>query len=141
MPFANEFVSPDKLKPYALDDLCAEHHLAPIEDWPFIEEWTIDRERNAFLIQVRKSQKSGYCGYAFHWRGSWSFFEMCATASRIDSLKRSMWFRFRVRGLSILSDAVLQEELIEDLKAAITAWPGGVPLNFLDHSATIELVD
>lgn len=141
MSFANEYITGEKLKSYDLGSLRTAHHLPPIAALPDIEDWTIDHGRNAFLIEIWGRQTSGFSGYAFHWKGTWCFFDMCSTSSRIDSLTRTCWFKFLVKGLFTLGNAPLTEELIEDLKEAITALPGGVPLNFLKHSATIEFLD
>ncbi|QHE85155.1 hypothetical protein [Hydrogenophaga sp. BPS33] len=141
MSVANEYITGEKLKRYDLESLRTAHHLPPIGGLPDIEDWTIDHGRHAFLIEIWGRQTTGFSGYAFHWKGTWCFFDMCSTSSRIDSLSRSCWFKFLVKGLFTLGHAPLTEELLSDLKEAITALPGGVPLNFLKHSAEIEFLD
>ncbi|MGC4397539.1 hypothetical protein [Hydrogenophaga sp. T2] len=104
-------------------------------------DWTVDRERDAFLLKVWAHQESEFSGYAFYWRKVWVFFEMRPVDSKISPDQTSCWFRFLAKGIEI-SDlgTVVRDDLMEVLREAIAASPGGVTHQYVHRSATVEFI-
>lgn len=140
MAFVNEYISEEDLKKYDLVRICGEHNLPSRRGQMHSRDWTIDRARDSFLIKVWAHQESEYSGYGFYLRGNWIFFEMSPVESKIDYASRSCWFKFLVKGMYFGNEGGLSDELISDLKSAITQSPGGVTFEYAHRSATIEFI-
>lgn len=143
MAFVNEYISRSDSARYDLMAACVAHGFSSgkVKVKVRHRDWTIDRGRDAFLIEMDEQSDPEFSGHAFYWKGAWIFFRMRPTESRIDSSKRSCWFKYVVKGVSVLDGIDLSEELITDLKSAITASFGGAAYGDVHRSATIEFID
>ncbi len=142
MAFVNEYILEADYEKYDLRRVCGEHNLPSQRGHMYSNNWTIDRECDAFLIKVWAHHESNFIGYAFYWRGEWMFFEICPVEYKKDASTSTCWFRCRVKGMAVPSEVELKrEELLADLQAAITASSGGPTQNYAHRSATIEFVE
>ena len=70
MAFVNEYVIPEEdYEKYDLRRICGEHNLPRCEIM-HSRDWTIDRDREAFLIETWYHHESDFSGYAFYWKGA-----------------------------------------------------------------------
>ena len=142
MTFINEYISDSDRETYDLVKVCGERNLPSRRGRMHSRDWTIDRERDAFLIKVWAHQESEFSGYAFYWREVWVFFEMRPIDSRISPDHASCWYKFLVKNIDIPDASnVMGEELRRILREAITASPGGVTHHYVHRSATVEFVE
>ncbi|MFN3717189.1 MAG: hypothetical protein ACK4R8_10755, partial [Thiobacillus sp.] len=98
MAFVNEYIPKEDYDKYDLRRVCGEHNLKSLRGHMYSRDWTIDRDRDAFLIQVWSHRDAEFNGWAFYWKGEWMFFEMRPIESQIDREKNICWFRFQVKG-------------------------------------------
>ena len=141
MAFVNEYIPEADYDKYDLRRICGEHNEAHPGSM-YSRDWTIDRERDVFLIQTWTHREAVFNGWAFYWRGEWVFFEMRPVESKYDRANNACWFRFLVKGLAIREQCdISREELVNDLQAAISASPGGVTYSYSSRSATIEFIE
>ena len=141
MAFVNEYISEADYEKYDLKRICGEHN-EPNRGHMHSRAWTIDQERDAFLIKVWSHRDSEFSGYAFYWKGEWMFFEMAIIDGEINRDTNSCWYHFQVRGLTLPKALeMMREELFADLRAGITASPGGMTHNYSQRSATIEFFE
>ncbi|MCK6435004.1 MAG: hypothetical protein L6Q68_18520 [Aquabacterium sp.] len=96
MVFVNEYIPETDYDKHDLRRVCSEHNL-PNRGQVHSRSWTIDRERDAYLIKIWAHQDSEFSGWAFCWRGEWVFFEMRPVDSKHDRVSNSCWFHFIVR--------------------------------------------
>lgn len=142
MTFVNEYIPEADYEKYDLRRICGEHNLKSLHGHMYSRDWTIDRERDAFLIQVWSHHESDFSGWAFYWKGEWMFFEMRPVESKQDRANNACWFRFLVKGFVVTHELdARREELLGDLRAAITASPGGTTFNYAQRTATIEFIE
>ncbi len=140
MAFINEYIQKADCEKYDLRRVCGEHNEAN-RGHMYCRDWTIDRKRDAFLIQVWSHRDSEFSGWAFYWKGEWAFFEMRPADGKQDRANNTCWFLFLVKGfVAPNSDEARRQELLDDLQAAITASPGGMTWNYAHRSATIEFI-
>lgn len=140
MAFVNEYILEADYEKYDLRRICGEHNLPRRGDM-HSDHWTMDRERDAFLIKVWAHRDAEFSGWAFYWKGEWVFFEMRPVDSKQDRANNTCWFLFLVRGfVAPNNDEARRQELLDDLQAAITASPGGVTWSYAHRSATIEFI-
>ena len=138
MAFVNEYIPEADYAKYNLRRVCGEHNEAH-RGHMYSRDWTIDRERDAFLIQVWSHRDSEFSGWAFYWKGGWMFFERTTVNGDAKPDGSSCRFLFHVRKFAIPPALeASREELLVDLRAATTASLGGVTCNYADRSATIE---
>jgi hypothetical protein len=141
MAFVNEHISKEDIKKYDLQRICGEHNL-PNRGVMHSRTWTIDRDRDAFLIKVWSHRDADFEGWAFYWMGEWMFFEMRPADRDYNRDENSCWFRFIVRKFN-LPEALAhnKNEVIDELRAAITESPGGMTHIYSHHSATVEFIE
>lgn len=141
MAFVNEYIPEGDYPKYDLRRVCGEKNLPSRRDHMHSRTWTVDRERDIFLIKVWAHHESEFSGWAFYWKGEWLFFEMRPVEGRGDREKSECWFQFHVKGL-VVPDALKaqQEELIDDMRAAITGLPGGVDFSYEKRNVIIEFI-
>lgn len=140
MAFVNEYIPEADYEKYDLRRVCGEHN-EPHRGVMYSRDWTIDRDRSAFLIQVWSHRDAEFGGWAFYWRGEWMFFEMRPVESKIDRDKNTCWFRFQVKGFSVPGSLAKQrEQVMDDLREAITASPGGTTWDYANRSAAIDFI-
>ena len=140
MAFVNEYIPEADYERYDLRKVCGENNLAH-RGHMYSRSWTINREINAFLIQVWSHPEADFSGWAFYWKGEWRIFEMRPVDSQLESKANTCWFRFYVKGLATSSkEEPIRSELLDDLRAAITASPGGMTWNYAHRSATVEFI-
>ena len=145
MAFVNEYVIPEEdYEKYDLRKICGEHNL-PWRGIMHSRDWTVDRDREAFLIKTWSHQESRFEGYAFYWKGAWMFFEMQITEGesnyKTNPDNASCWYRWLVKDFVIPSELeAKRDELMSDLQAAITQKPGSATVDYTHRSATIEFI-
>jgi hypothetical protein len=141
MAFVNEYIPEADYEKYDLRKICGEHNLKSLRGRMYSRDWTIDRERDAFLIQVWSHHEAKFEGYAFYWKGQWIFFEMATIDGEIKRDVGSCRILFHVKKFSVPQCAESRrEELLADFQAAVTASLGGVTCDYTHRSATIEFI-
>lgn len=141
MAFKNEYVQEADYEKYDMKKVCAEHNqrLNRGKNVYFIS-WTIDHEKDAFLVKIHSHREENFEGYAFCWKGEWMFFDMRPTDYKYDKTLNAIWFRFLVKDFVVPDQLIAQrEELMDDLRAAITVTDAET-CTISHRSATIEFV-
>ena len=124
MAFKNEYIPEADCEKYDLRRVCGEHNLAR-RGHMYSQDWTIDRERDAFLIQVWYHHEAEFGGWAFYWKGEWMFFEMRPTGIGINEADGTDWTSYLVKGFAVpASLATLQQEVIETFEQALAVYCG-----------------
>lgn len=141
MAFVNEYIQEADYEKYDLRKICGEHNLA-IPGNMHSRSWTIDRARDEFLIKVWSHYESQFAGWAFYWNGEWLFFEMAPVDGEAKTDGSSCRFLFHVKGF-VVPPALesSREELLTDLRAAITACPGSPTFNYAVRNVTVVFVE
>ena len=138
MAFVNEYIPEADYEKYDLKRICGDHNKVH-KGHMYSESWTIDRERDAFLIPIWFHRESDFSGYAFYWKGDWMFFEMRVVEGKSDRATRSCWYVFCVRRFCLaISQNQISENLLDCLRAAITQLPGGVNFDYANRIVTVE---
>ena len=73
MPFVNEYIPEADYDKYDLRRICGEQNYVHRGDM-HSRSWTIDREREAFIIKTWSHHEAEFAGWAFYWQGEWIFF-------------------------------------------------------------------
>ena len=141
MAFKNEYVPEADSEKHDMRKVCAEHNKELHRDshiW--FEYWTVDREKDAFLVRIHSHRDDNFEGYAFCWKGNWMFFDMRPSGHSYDQTQNAIWFRFLVKDFAVPNRISAQSEVVvADLKEAITT--SDIPTGSItDRSATIEFV-
>lgn len=140
LAFVNEYIPKADYEKYNLRRICGEHNLTNRGSM-YSNDWTIDRDCDAFLIRTWVHRESNFIGYAFFWKGVWAFFEICPVEYKKDAATSTCWFRCRVNGMLVPAEVALcRDEFLTDLQSAITASSGGPSSNYSHRSATIEFI-
>ncbi len=141
MAFKNEYVPEADYEKYDMKKVCAEHNQPLGRDrhiW--FEYWTVDREKDAFLVCIHSHREDNFRGYAFYWKGEWMFFDMRPIDSKYDQTRNAYWFRALVKGFTVPDRLIAQREtVIADLKEALTT-RDTVDGIVTDRSSTIEFI-
>lgn len=141
MAFVNEYIPEADYEKYDLRRVCEEHN-EPNRGHMFSRSWTIDRDRNAFLIKVWVHRDSEYSGYAFYWMGEWMFFEMRLTGVDENRPDGSCWVSYLIKNFAISQP--FQEErdqIVANLTQALSVYCGaGVFSTCVRCTATVEFI-
>ena len=142
MAFVNEYIPTADYTKYDLRRVCGEHNL-PRRGQMYSRAWTIDRERDVFLVQVWDHHEAESSGWALFWRSSWIFFELKPLEFRSNHEENSCWARYAVKGFAApASMENLEEEARSELRNALSAYAGGgVYATCLHRSAAVEFVN
>jgi hypothetical protein len=141
MTYLNEYIPEADYTKYDLRRICGERNLVH-RGHMYSRSWTVDRDRDSFLIKVWSHRDSDFSGWAFYWTGEWNFFEMRPVEGKSDPVSGSCMFRFHVRRLKVAPHLRERYEvLLEDLREAITAVPGGVEVCYAKRDVTVEFAD
>jgi hypothetical protein len=141
MAFKNEYVPEWAYEKYNMKPVCAAHNQPLGRDrhiW--FEYWTVDYEKEAFLVLIHRHRDDDKEGYAFYWKGEWMFFDTRVADVVSDKVRHAIWFRLLVKGFVVPDRISAQREaVIADLKEALTI--RATPTNTIkDRFATIEFV-
>ncbi|MDR2113421.1 MAG: hypothetical protein LBQ62_10040 [Candidatus Accumulibacter sp.] len=68
MAFVNEYIPEADYEKYDLMEICGKHNKAHPGSM-ITRSWTIDRERQMFLIRIWSHRESEFEGLAFYWKG------------------------------------------------------------------------
>ncbi len=142
MAFINEYIPESDYGKHDLRRVCMAHNLRWRQDHMHSEQWTIDRERDIFLIKVWSHHESDFSGWAFCWKGHWIFFEMRIHDSSTDLPTKTCWVGYQIKDFS-LPEVLLEfkEEVIADLNQALADYCGGGVFSPYTHgTATIEFI-
>lgn len=141
LAFKNEYVPEADYDKYDMKKVCAAHNQPLGRDrhiW--FEYWTVDREKDSFLVCIHSHREDNFRGYAFYWKGEWMFFDSWTVDARTDEARRAIWFQDVVKGFSVPDRLIAQREtVIADLKEAITT-RDTVDGIFTDRSSIIEFI-
>jgi len=142
MAYVNENIPEADYEQYDLRRVCGEHNVVH-RGYMLNRDWTIDRERNAFLVKVWVHPESDFSGWAFCWRGEWLFFEMAVKDTRDDPTTSSTWSSYHIRRFSVPPHLAQHRDVIlQDLQDGFSARAGGgVFVQRAHRSATIEFVE
>ena len=144
MPFVNEYIPPDDMKKYHIEEINKKVHL----NFNGSRQWTIDRERDIYFREVRQGNEefSSETTSTFYWKGKliWVSLkglndeqerlaegdrfgdgEPADPGSRFLSFKLVRWTEEDSRVLSPELKA-RRVEIIRDLKEALEASHGGL---------------
>ena len=122
MAFKNEYIPKADYEKYDLLKVFRAHNQTVHRD-RFIhpDSWTIDREREVFLIEIWVHREAEFLGYGFYWKGEWMFFDMRPVDRKYDAARNEIWFRFLVNGFVVPERLTAhRDELMRDLHEAIT---------------------
>ena len=141
MAFVNEYVPQADYEKYDMKNVCAEHNRQVGRDWHvYFHSWTIDHDKDAFLVRIWSHREANFEGYAFCWKGEWMFFDARPAGHKYDKTRNAIWFRFLVKGFAVPDRLIAQREtVVADLKEAITV-NDAVTCIISNRSATIEFV-
>lgn len=142
MAFKNEYIREADYEKYDLLRVCRAHNQTVHRDrFVHPDSWTIDREREVFLVKIWVHREAEFSGYAFYWQDEWMFFDMHPVESKQDREANACWFRFEVKGFCVPDRLEARiEVLMAVLREAITAVPGGVTHQYSHRSATIDFI-
>jgi hypothetical protein len=142
MAFVNEYIAEADYEKYDLRDICGKHNKAH-HGCMHSRSWTIDRERNVFLIKTWAHQEATETGWAFYWHGEWIFFEATIKDVQVNKIADSCWALHYIKKFVVPETLkAQQEQLIEDFRAAWSAYgAAGVLSKFTNRSATIEFIE
>lgn len=142
MAFVNEYIPEADYKKYELRKVCGEHNLAR-PGRMHSDHWTIDREKDEFLIKIWSHHESIFTGYAFYWKGSWIFFEMKITGVQEKKVEGSNWVGYLIKKFYITEDLeASREEIISDLTRLLCVYCGAGVFSTYQHcAATIEFME
>ena len=142
MAFVNEYIQEADYEKYDLRRICGEHNLPSQRGQMYSRSWTVDRETDAFLIQVWSHHEARFEGYAFYWKGEWTFFEMATVDGEAKPDGSSCRYLFHVKGFVVPPALESRREgLLTDLHAAITACPGSPTFSYAVRNVTVEFVE
>ena len=66
MAFVNEYVPEADYEKYDMKNVCAEHNRQVGRDWHvYFHSWTIDHDKDAFLVRIWSHREANFEGYAF----------------------------------------------------------------------------
>jgi hypothetical protein len=148
MPFVNEFILPEDVEKYGLQEI--DKHF--IGGGTNARDWTIDRERDIYLRNVAhgggaEPEIRNQTTWTFYWSGD-------RLTLRLDLLDGrggngepgwSHWKLVWLNGSNGLPEHLKQskEQILDDLREALTAYRGaGVySANYTDYSTTLDIVE
>lgn len=141
MAFVNEYIPEADYEKYDLRRICGEHNEIH-RGHMYSRDWTIDRELNAFLIQVWSHHESDFSGWAFCWKGEWMFFEMTGMGGGWMRPDGSCWYGYRIKGFDLSVHLESQrDEIVTDLTRSLGDYCGGGVFSSCTHgTATIEFI-
>lgn len=135
MAFVNEYVSEDDDKKYGLEELDKRYfkgHFQP--------HWTRDYERNMYLRFMRDGGEDGMWQqtFTFYWKGT--LFEVGLESEGGGKRGDVGWKSWLLRYLSLPKHLeVDREQIIADLKAALTAYGGaGIHTSYTECVTTFK---
>lgn len=139
MAFVNEYIPEVDYDKYDLRRICGEHNEIN-RGHMYSRDWTIDRERDAFLIQVWSHHEAEFKGWAFYWKGEWMFFEMAVRDAWDKPEEDSCWSLYQIKGFTVPEHLVqLQAQIVDDLRSGFSAYAGGgVFVQRANRCATID---
>jgi hypothetical protein len=142
MAFVNEYIPEADYEKYDLRRVCGEHNLKSLRGRMYARTWTIDRERDAFLIQVWSHHEAEFDGWAFYWKGEWMFLEMAGMGGGGLQPDGSCWYGYRIRKFSLPERLqALRDEVVADLTQAFGDYCGGGVFSSYKHgTATLEFI-
>lgn len=122
MAFINERISPEDKQKHNLTDDSNFYRAGTTS-------WTIDRERNMFLIMRVGAGREGAPGeanWAFYWRGHLLDIRLRALSVGVDPDGKHGWEHRKVLEINGLSEEVARkrDDILADLKEALTAHQG-----------------
>ncbi len=124
MAFVNEYIPEADYEKYDLRRVCGEHNEIN-RGHMYSDQWTIDRERDAFLIKVWTHREAEFVGFAFYWKGEWMFFEMRLTGNGINQADDCDWTSYLVKGFAVPTSLTAEkEEVIAAFKDALAVYRG-----------------
>ncbi len=136
MAFVNEYASPEDVKIYDLDGINQRFGKDPALRY----QWTIDRERNVFLIWMEAGREEFAARQTFllWWQGISVFVRLLsATTGTLDSQVTSRW-QLQQIDLSPELDAK-RTEILETLKDSLVAYKvSGIGFPVPRHIAVFE---
>jgi hypothetical protein len=137
MTFINEYIPDDDKK---------KHNITPDSNFYLagIESWTVDRERNMFLMRRTGGGAEGYPihHWAFYWRGHMLDARLQLIDAGGDHRGGHGWARIKLVDISGISPALQESkpQIIDDLKDALTAHKGtGVLSSRTSYEVTLVL--
>jgi hypothetical protein len=140
MAFVNEYIREEDIDKYDLLRICGEHNLAN-KGHMFARDWTVDHEREMFLLKTWTHRESEFEGDAFYWRGTWMFFDVKVADGWGKPDGSACWFLFQIKSFSIPAKVSEEsEKILKDLQEAFTARPGGMTFDYVHRSAAIEFI-
>ena len=143
MAFVNEYIQEADYEKYDLRRICGEHNLPSQRGHMYSRSWTVDRETDAFLIQVWSHHESRFEGWAFYWKGEWTFFEMTGMGGGGMRPDGKCWYGYRIKGFTVpLQLESRRVEIVADLERALGDYCGrGVFSTYKQGTATVEFVE
>ncbi len=141
MTFKNEHIPKADYEKYDLRRVCGEHNVVH-RGHMLNQDWTVDRERDAFLIKVWSHPEAEFTGWTFYWKGEWLFFEMRGMGGGGGQPDGSCWFGYRIRKFTLPDHLQAQrDEIVADLTQAFGDYcGGGVFSSYTRGTATLEFI-
>ncbi len=142
MAFINEYIPESDYGKHDLRRVCMAHNLRWRQDHMHSEQWTIDRERDIFLIKVWSHHESDFSGWAFCWKGHWMFFEETGMGGGGPKSDGTCWFGYRIKGFSVPPEVAHERDaIVKDLTQAFADnCGGGVFSPYTRGTATVEFI-
>lgn len=140
MGFINELTSKDDRERYGLDDIDGSF----IVDGVKSRYWTIDRDRDVYLRQVRQGRedRSHISEWTFYWSGYLVLFEIEALeAKNLEDEHR--WAHMKVTRLNLPNEIKKNRtELIKDIHLALESYKGsGVFAKCKTYELKLDVID
>ena len=136
MAFVNEYASPEDAKKYDLDGISLQFGKDPALRY----QWTIDRERNIFLIWMEAGREEFAARQTFllWWQGNFVVVRLLsATTGGLDGQATSRW---QLQQINLPPEVVTKRaEILDVLKEALVIYQvSGIGLPVTNHTAIFE---
>lgn len=121
MAFVNEFIPESDITKYGIVEINTYYFKSS-----FRPHWTIDRERDIYLRQVATGREefADQLTFTLYWKGT--LIEVRLLEDGGVSPGGERWSEFKLNSIQIPEELSAQrEEILSDLKEALTAYNGG----------------
>jgi len=123
MAFVNEYISQEDREKYGLDEIDKKFIVGGAK----ARDWTVDKDRNMYLRNVANGREEFFyiTTWTFYWHGELIVFEKkgISTTGPIDG---DRYHHGKILRIDIPQDMQSsKEQIIEDLKEALTAYKDG----------------
>ena len=124
MAFINEYIAEADYERYDLRKIIGEKN--PFQPgYLFARDWTVDRDKEVFLVKIWTHREAEFDGWAFYWKGEWMFFEMRIHGIGKNAIGEIDWIGYLAKGFSLpTSLAPVRPDVIYAFEQSLTVYAG-----------------